>query len=171
MEQRFKQSALVFAIAILIGENLGCGVRLIAANAEIDSNVADAGSNETIECSHLLLGRLGVACDLIGLGAKCISGDGARRGEPAVPVADFLPSMKRRPGHGRQLVFGRFRGFVVLLLGPVRWIELAAGPQIDSAAIIFADGGLKLWTPDMQVLVDWNIESKRLREHNRIRYK
>ena len=42
------RDVLVLAVAVLVGEDFGGGVRLVAADSEVDADVADVGGDEGV---------------------------------------------------------------------------------------------------------------------------
>ena len=76
-EHGSEQRGLVFAVAVLVGEDVGGFVRLVPANAEGDADVADLRANESVDGAGLLF-RRGLAFDqLRDLGLDVVGGFGA----------------------------------------------------------------------------------------------
>ena len=48
-EERLKQSALIFAVAILIVQHIGSGMRLVAAEAEREADVTEVERDKVVE--------------------------------------------------------------------------------------------------------------------------
>lgn len=56
MEEGFEEGVLILAVAVLVGEDLGSGVRLIAADTEVDADVASFGGDKVVEGADLVVG-------------------------------------------------------------------------------------------------------------------
>ena len=56
MEEGFEEGVLIFAVAVLIGQNFGSGVGLIAADTEVDADVASFRGDEFVEGADLVFG-------------------------------------------------------------------------------------------------------------------
>jgi hypothetical protein len=110
-----KQCVLVFAIAILIAENLSCSMRLVSADAKVDANVANLGGNVGVEGADLFFIG-GFARDELGdLSFDFRAGRGAVGFEAAIPGTHLLPALEGRPLNRRKLTL---IGVELLIGGP-----------------------------------------------------
>ena len=171
-EERLEEGVLIFAVAILVGEDLGGGVRLEAADAEVDADVAGLGGDEVVDGADLVLGRGDAFGEVVGAGAEGVGGGGAGCGEGAVPVADLGPAMEGGPGYGGKRatvgagvrVFGRVGLVGVVACGPGRGQELGDVPGIGASGGLVGDGGLVVGAPDLDVFVFGDLEGEDLGE-------
>ena len=97
-QERFEERVFIFAIAVLVGENLGGGVGLIAADAEVDANITRVRGYELINGAHLVFGRFGVFGEFGGAGTESVVRLRLSESEAAIPVPHLSPAMERRPG-------------------------------------------------------------------------
>ncbi len=97
-QERFEEGVFIFAIAVLVGENLGGGVGLIAADAEVDANITRVRGYEPINGAHLVFGRFGVFGEFVGAGAESVVGLRLGESKAAIPVPHLSPAMERSPG-------------------------------------------------------------------------
>ena len=150
-EQRGQQGVLVFAVAVLVVEDVCGGVGLVAADAEREADVAEIFGDEVVEgldFIHLGVEAFGEFC---GFGADFRGGRAAVFFQAGVPAADLFPA-----DEGGQLNVGPFLvGFLLFLLFflPVAVFffvfvfvlvfvvvfafEVRAGPVVDAASVLF----------------------------------
>ena len=140
---------------------------LIAADAEVDADVASFGGDEFVDGANLVFGGFGVFGQIVGAGAKSVSGLRLTEGERAVPVADFSPVVEGGPGDGGKLaavgvfvgIFGG-RGLGVFGGGFGGGHELGDFPGPGAEAIVNGDGGVVVGAPDLDVFVGGNFEGE-----------
>ena len=132
LQQRGQEHVLIRAIAVLILENFGSGVGLIASESEGKTNVADIFSDITVERLHFV--EAGSASDgqFPGFGADFGSGSGATFGESRIPLRDFVPISESSELDVRNFGRRKFSGGGVV----IRNSEIFMFPAIDGAPIL-----------------------------------
>ena len=92
IEHGGEERVLVFTVAVLIGENFGGGVRLVAAEAEGEADVANIFRDVGVECLDLF----GIGCEVLGecesFCAEFGSGGESAFFEIGVPTGYVIPS-------------------------------------------------------------------------------
>ena len=136
---------LVLTVAVLVREDLGGGVGLVAADAEGDADVADVGGDVVIERAGFGLVGGHARGEFGGLGLYRVVGDDAVGLEHAVPLAHLFPGFEGGPGDGGQLALFE----VELLIGGPENLLLRGGFGFG----FLADRGLQLGVaPEVDVL-------------------
>src|SRR6185437_13294554 len=131
-------------IAILIVQDVAGSMRLEAAHAERQADVAKVGGDVIVERLNLVeVG--GFALDEFGfLGANFCIRLSAIFFESGVPAAELVPTFKG--GQLNRRVFGLFRsllfGFFFLLFFLVGLVNVRARPGVNAAAILLGDFGI-----------------------------
>src|SRR6267143_5090874 len=142
-QQRREQGVLVFAVAVLVVQNVGSCVRLVAAQPERQAYVAEILGDVVIESLDPVEIAAQAFGQLVGLRANLRSGLPAIVIEARVPAADFFPAVKGGQLNRRNFIFGLFLFpllFVfVLILVVVLALQVGTGPAIDAPAILLAD--------------------------------
>ena len=122
---------LVLAIAILIFENVGGGMRLVATESEGETDVADIFGNVIVEGGDFLEFGGAALNQLLRLGANFGGGVAAAFFEVGVPCGDFVPELKVvNCTSGRTSAGGceAFFGFLGMRSGPR---DVAVLPVVD----------------------------------------
>ena len=94
---------LVLAVAVLVAENLGGGVRLIPANPKRYTDIANLRGNVGVQRADLLLVRRLAGDQLRNLGLNLGAGHSAVALQSAIPTAHLFPRFEGRPRNRRQL--------------------------------------------------------------------
>ncbi len=151
-----EEGSFIFAVAVLIAEDIGGGVGLIAADAEGYADVADLGADEVVDGAGL-----GVVGGFVGgegadAGADIVVGSGAGGLQAAIPGSDFGPGVEVGPGDVGEFgivadaeggIFVEEEESVFVFAG--YGLELGAVPPVDVLVGGFGEGGFVLWTPDL----------------------
>src|SRR6202453_3816790 len=132
LQQRGQEHVLIRAIAVLILENFGSGVGLIASESEEKPNVGDILAEITVERLHFV--EAGGTSDgqFLGFGADFGSGSGATFGESRIPLRDFVPISESSELDVRNFGRRKFSGGGVV----TRNSEIFMFPAIDGAPIL-----------------------------------
>jgi hypothetical protein len=170
VEEGFEEGVLILAVAVLVSEDLGGGVRLIAADAEVDADVAGFGGDKVVEGADLVVGGFRVFGQLVGAGAEGVVGLRLAEGERAVPVADFGPGVEGGPGDGGKLaavgvlvgIFGRSGLSGIVGVGFGRGDELRDGPDVRAESVVLGDSGFVVGAPDLDIFVGRDFEGEGL---------
>ncbi len=135
----------VFAVAILVGKNIGSCVGLVAPLAQGETDVTKVFCDILVEC--LDLGGIGgqSSHQLVCLGADLFVRNDAVAFQARVPLTYLIPTLKGGHLYLRRLrlividrlLLCRFRLFIFLFA-----LEICVLPGIDATVVLFLDNGI-----------------------------
>jgi len=160
-----QERGLVFAVAVLVAEDVAGVVRLEAADAKSYADVADLRANVGVDGAGLFVGRGFAGGEGGDLGADVVVGLSAGAFEGAVPGADLLPGVEVGPGDVGEgwVVVGAEGGIIVELEESVLFFagggrELGGLPVVDAFGCAVGGGGFVVGTPNLEVAVFGDVE-------------
>ena len=133
---------LIFAVAVLVVEDVAGGVRLVAAHSQRQADVAEILGHEIVEGFGLVQIRVEALGQFLGLGADFRRGRAAVFLQAGVPAANLLPTGERGQLNVGAFVVGTFFFFFLSLslsLSVVFALQVGTGPVIDAAAVVLGD--------------------------------
>src|SRR5271165_4275553 len=140
LQQGGQQRVLVFAIAVAVGQNLACRVRLDAAQPEGQAHVADVARDIVIQRLYLLH-VVGFSLDeLSSFGLHCVVGLAPFALEKRIPGAQIVPALEGRQLYGRDLI--RWARWPLLASLWILVLEVGMGPAIDAPVTFIRHFGI-----------------------------
>src|ERR1022692_1746274 len=155
LKQGGEQSVFVFAVAVLVVKDLPGSVRLVAARAQRQTDVAEILRDEVVESLNLVHLRVEAFGEFVGLGANFRRGSTPVFFQARIPAADLFPTDERgQLNVGILLIGGLLLSFgfgvlivfvFVLVLCVVFALQVRARPVVDAPSVLFGDLWIHAW--------------------------